>query len=200
MDLENYLLKNSKEEEISLIVKSLADAAIKISNTIRSIKPQESISNNDRKLNSDGDIQKPLDIISDEILISFLEQSPAAAYASEEQEGFIDFKNNNNFIVFADPLDGSSNIDVNVSIGTIFSIMSKNNLPLEKAFIQNGSHQKSAGFFVYGPQTTLFITVGVGTSLFALDEIKGKFILVKDNITIPEKTTEYAVNAAYRRF
>ena len=65
MDLENYLLKNSKEEEISLIVKSLGDAAIKISNTIRSIKPQESISNNDRKLNSDGDIQKPLDIISD---------------------------------------------------------------------------------------------------------------------------------------
>ena len=87
MDLENYLLKNSKEEEISLIVKSLGDAAIEISNTIRSIKPQESISNNDRKLNSDGDIQKPLDIISDEILISFLEKSPAAGYASEEQEG-----------------------------------------------------------------------------------------------------------------
>ena len=73
MDLENYLLKNSKEEEISLIVKSLGDAAIEISNTIRSIKPQESISNNDRKLNSDGDIQKPLDIISDEILVRFLE-------------------------------------------------------------------------------------------------------------------------------
>ena len=200
MDLENYLLKNSKEEEISLIVKSLGDAAIKISNTIRSIKPQESISNNDRKLNSDGDIQKPLDIISDEILISFLEKSPAAGYASEEQEGHIDFKNNNNFIVFADPLDGSSNIDVNVSIGTIFSIMSKNNLPLEKAFIQNGSHQKSSGFFVYGPQTTLFMTVGVGTSLFALDEVLGKFILIKDNINIPETTTEFAINAAYRRF
>ena len=129
-----------------------------------------------------------------------MKKSPAAGYASEEQEGHIDFKNNNNFIVFADPLDGSSNIDVNVSIGTIFSIMSKNNLPLEKAFIQNGSHQKSSGFFVYGPQTTLFITVGVGTSLFALDEIKGKFILMKDNHTIPETTAEFAINAAYRRF
>ena len=73
MDLESYLLKICKEDEISSIVKSLADAAIKISNTIRSIKPQESISNNDRTLNSDGDIQKPLDIISDKILISFLE-------------------------------------------------------------------------------------------------------------------------------
>ena len=78
--------------------------------------------------------------------------------------------------------------------------MSKNNLPLEKAFIQNGSHQKSSGFFVYGPQTTLFMTVGVGTSLFALDEILGKFILIKDNINIPETTTEFAINAAYRRF
>ena len=200
MDLNNYLLKNSKEDQISSIVKSLADAAIRISNTIRSIKPYESISKSDTKLNSDGDIQKPLDIISDEIILNFLKKSPAAGYASEEQEGYIDFKNNNNFIVFADPLDGSSNIDVNVSIGTIFSIMSKNKLPLEKAFIQKGSYQKSSGFFVYGPQTTLFITVGVGTSLFALDEIQGKFILIKDNITIPETTTEFAINAAYRRY
>ena len=200
MDLDNYLLKNSKENEISSIIKSLANAAIKISTSIRNIKAEKIDSNNDKKINSDGDIQKPLDIISDEILISFLEKSPAAGYASEEQEGCIDFKNDNNFIVFADPLDGSSNIDVNVSIGSIFSIMSKNNLPLEKAFIQNGSHQKSSGFFVYGPQTTLFMTVGVGTSLFALDEIIGKFILIKDNINIPETTTEFAINAAYRRF
>ena len=200
MDLDNYLLKNSKENEISSIIKSLAKAAIKISTSIRNIKAEKIDSNNDKKINSDGDIQKPLDIISDEILISFLKKSPAAGYASEEQEGHIDFKNNNNFIVLADPLDGSSNIDVNVSIGTIFSIMSKNNLPLEKAFIQNGSHQKSSGFFVYGPQTTLFMTVGVGTSLFALDEVLGKFILIKDNINIPETTTEFAINAAYRRF
>ena len=87
MDLESYLLKNCKEDEISSIVKSLANAAIKISNTIRNIKLHESISSNDSKLNSDGDIQKPLDIISDEILISFLKNSPAAGYASEEQEG-----------------------------------------------------------------------------------------------------------------
>ena len=200
MDLDNYLLKNSKENEISSIIKSLANAAIKISTSIRNIKVEKIDSNNDKKINSDGDIQKPLDIISDEILISFLKKSPAAGYASEEQEGHIDFKNNNNFIVLADPLDGSSNIDVNVSIGTIFSIMSKNNLPLEKAFIQNGSHQKSSGFFVYGPQTTLFMTVGVGTSLFALDEVLGKFILIKDNINIPETTTEFAINAAYKRF
>ena len=200
MDLDNYLLKKSTEEEISSIVKSLADAAIKISIIIRSIKTQGDVSKSDTKTNFAGDIQKPLDIISDEIILSFLKKSPAAGYASEEQEGHIDFKNNNDFIVFADPLDGSSNIDVNVSIGTIFSIMSKNNLPLEKAFMQNGSNQKSSGFFVYGPQTTLLITVGVGTSLFALDELQGKFILIRDNIVIPETTNEFAINAAYQRY
>ena len=200
MDLDNYLLKKSTEEDISSIVKSLADAAIKVSTIIRSIKTQKDVSKSDTKINFDGDIQKPLDIISDEIILSFLKKSPAAGYASEEQEGHFDFKNNNDFIVFADPLDGSSNIDVNVSIGTIFSIMYKNNLPLEKAFFQNGCNQKSSGFFVYGPQTTLLITVGVGTSLFALDEMQGKFILIRDNIVIPETTNEFAINAAYRRY
>ena len=111
-----------------------------------------------------------------------------------------DPKNNNNFIVFADPLDGSSNIDVNVSIGTIFSIMNKNNLALEKAFIQKGSNQKASGFFVYGPQTTLFISVGHGTALFALDELKNQFYLIKEKIIIPKSTSEFAINAAYKRF
>ena len=78
--------------------------------------------------------------------------------------------------------------------------MSKNNLPLEKAFIQNGSHQKSAGFFVYGPQTTLFITLGIGTTLFALDEKQDKFVLIKDNVNIPKITNEFSINASYRRF
>jgi fructose-1,6-bisphosphatase I len=138
--------------------------------------------------------------LSDEVLIDFLKKSPVSGYASEEQDGFIDFKNNNNFIVFADPLDGSSNIDVNVSIGTIFSIMSKNNLPLEKAFIQKGNYQKASGFFVYGPQTTLFLTVGLGTALFALDELKNQFYLIKEKIIIPKTTSEFAINAAYKRF
>ena len=163
-------------------------------------KKKDNTLNDVKKVNVDGDIQKPLDILSDEIMIEFLKTKPVSAYASEEQEGFIDFKNDEDFIVFADPLDGSSNIDVNVSIGTIFSIMSKNNLPLEKAFFQKGIFQKASGFFVYGPQTTLFLTVGHGTALFALDEINHKFILIKDKIIIPKSTSEFAINASYKRF
>ena len=200
MYLNNYLLKYCKENDLSSIIKSLANAAVEISSSIRNIKKFGSNISAEKTVNKDGDIQKPLDIMSDEILIKFLKKSPVSGYASEEQEGFIDFKNNNNFIVFADPLDGSSNIDVNVSIGTIFSIMNKNNLALEKAFIQKGSNQKASGFFVYGPQTTLFISVGHGTALFALDELKNQFYLIKEKIIIPEKTSEFAINAAYKRF
>ena len=200
MYLNDYLSKYCKENELSLIIESIASAAIEISNITRNIKKIDNTLDTRNTVNKDGDIQKPLDIMSDEVLIDFLKKSPVSGYASEEQNGFIDFKKKNNFIVFADPLDGSSNIDVNVSIGTIFSIMSKNNLPLEKAFSQKGSYQKVSGFFVYGPQTTLFLTVGVGTALFALDELKKKFCLIKEKIIIPKTTSEFAINAAYKRF
>ena len=199
MLLKEYLIENCENEQLATIIDNLADAAILISKTIKTIN-KISHSENKKSINVDGDLQKPLDIKSDEIIIDYLKKSPVAGYASEEQEGFIDFKNNNEFIVFADPLDGSSNIDVNVSIGTIFSIMPKNNLLLDKAFTQSGSKQKSSGFFVYGPQTTLFLTVGKGTLLLALDENIEKFIIINDEVSIPKSTSEFAINAAYKRY
>ena len=200
MLLKEYLTDNCENEQLAIIINNLADAAILISKTIKTINKISQSEVNKKSINVDGDLQKPLDIKSDEIIIDYLKKSPVAGYASEEQEGFIDFKNNNEFIVFADPLDGSSNIDVNVSIGTIFSIMPKNNLLLDKAFTQSGSKQKSSGFFVYGPQTTLFLTVGKGTLLFALDENIEKFIIINDEVSIPKSTSEFAINAAYKRY
>ena len=200
MYLVEYLSKFCEEKDIRFIIKNLSQAAIKISKVIRSVDNAVNVNNKFETKNIDGDIQKPLDILSDEILLEFLKKSPASAYASEEQEGFVDFKNNNEYIVFADPLDGSSNIDVNVSIGTIFSVMPKNDLSLEKAFLQKGMNQKSSGFFVYGPQTTLFLTVGKGAALFCLDEEKNEFIIVNEQIKIPISTNEFAINASYSRF
>ena len=200
MLLKEYLIDNCENEQLAIIINNLADAAILISKTIKTINKTSQTEVDKKSINVDGDLQKPLDIKSDEIIIDYLKKSPVAGYASEEQEGFIDFKNNNEFIVFADPLDGSSNIDVNVSIGTIFSIMPKNNLLLDKAFTQSGSKQKSSGFFVYGPQTTLFLTVGKGTLLFALDENIEKFIIINDEVSIPKSTSEFAINAAYKRY
>lgn len=200
MLLKEYLIDNCENEQLAIIINNLADAAILISKTIKTINKISQTEVDKKSINVDGDLQKPLDIKSDEIIIDYLKKSPVAGYASEEQEGFIDFKNNNEFIVFADPLDGSSNIDVNVSIGTIFSIMPKNNLLLDKAFTQSGAKQKSSGFFVYGPQTTLFLTVGKGTLLFALDENIEKFIIINDEVSIPKSTSEFAINAAYKRY
>ena len=200
MLLKEYLIDNCENEQLPIIINNLADAAILISKTIKTINKISQLEVNEKSINVDGDLQKPLDIKSDEIIIDYLKKSPVAGYASEEQEGFIDFKNNNEFIVFADPLDGSSNIDVNVSIGTIFSIMPKNNLLLDKAFTQSGAKQKSSGFFVYGPQTTLFLTVGKGTLLFALDENIEMFVIINDEVSIPKSTSEFAINAAYKRY
>ena len=199
MDLNDFLSEHCKDENLTSIINNLSDAAIIISNEIKNIDKKINSEVNLENKNADGDLQKPLDIFADEVLINCLKDCPVSGYASEEQDGFIDFKNHHNLIVLADPLDGSSNIDVNVTIGTIFSIISKNNLPMTEAFLQKGTSQKSSGFFVYGPQTTLFLTTGNGTYLFALDESNHKFILI-NRVNIPQVTSEFAINAAYKRY
>ena len=200
MYLSAYLSEYCKESNLNKVIINLSSAAIQISKIIRNLNNDINNKGISETKNLDGDIQKPLDILSDEILMQYMSNAPVSGYASEEQEGFVDLKNNHDLIVIADPLDGSSNIDVNVSIGTIFSIMPQNNLPLEQAFLQKGREQKSAGFFVYGPQVTLFLTVGNGTVAFGLDEDKSEFILINDKIKIPKSTSEFAINASYSRF
>ena len=200
MYLSAYLSQYCKESNLNKVIINLSNAAIQISKIIRNLNNDINNKGVSETKNFDGDVQKPLDILSDEILMQYMSNAPVSGYASEEQEGFVDLKNNHDLIVIADPLDGSSNIDVNVSIGTIFSIMPQNNLPLEQAFLQKGREQKSAGFFVYGPQVTLFLTVGNGTVAFGLDEDKSEFILINDKIKIPKSTSEFAINASYSRF
>ena len=200
MYLSAYLSEYCKESNLNKVIINLSSAAIQISKIIRNLNNDINNKGVSETKNFDGDVQKPLDILSDEILMQYMSNAPVSGYASEEQEGFVDLKNNHDLIVIADPLDGSSNIDVNVSIGTIFSIMPQNNLPLEQAFLQKGREQKSAGFFVYGPQVTLFLTVGKGTVAFGLDEDKSEFILINDKIKIPKSTSEFAINASYSRF
>tara|TARA_B110001450_G_scaffold229575_1_gene230223 strand:+ start:461 stop:1423 length:963 start_codon:yes stop_codon:yes gene_type:complete len=200
MYLSAYLSEYCKDTNLNKVIINLSNAAIQISKIIRNLNNDINNRGESDTKNFDGDVQKPLDILSDEILMQYMSNAPVSGYASEEQEGFVDLKNNHSFIVIADPLDGSSNIDVNVSIGTIFSIMPQNNLPLEQAFLQKGREQKSAGFFVYGPQVTLFLTVGKGTVAFGLDEDKYEFVLINDKIKIPKSTSEFAINASYSRF
>jgi fructose-1,6-bisphosphatase I len=101
-----------------------------------------------------------------------------------------------------DPLDGSSNIDVNVSIGTIFSVLKKTDEKQaisEKDFLQPGKQQVAAGYCVYGPQTTLVLTVGDGVAMFTLDREQGSFVLTEENVKVPEDTQEFAINMSNMR-
>ncbi len=156
--------------------------------------------------NVQGEIQKKLDIIANEVLIEANEWGGhLAAMASEEMDSIYVVPNRypqGEYLLLFDPLDGSSNIDVNVSIGTIFSVLKKPEGHAgveEKDFLQSGSKQVAAGYCVYGPQTTLVLTVGDGVAMFTLDREQGSFVLTAENVRIPEDTKEFAINMSNMR-
>ena len=155
--------------------------------------------------NVQGEIQKKLDIIANEVLIEANEWGGhLAAMASEEMEDIYVVPNRypqGEYLLLFDPLDGSSNIDVNVSIGTIFSVLRKPEGPAvtEGDFLQAGSQQVAAGYCVYGPQTTLVLTVGRGVAMFTLDREQGSFVLTQEHVTIPADTQEFAINMSNMR-
>ena len=156
--------------------------------------------------NVQGEVQKKLDIIANEVLIEANEWGGhLAAMASEEMDGIYVVPNRypqGEYLLLFDPLDGSSNIDVNVSIGTIFSVLTKPEGATgveEKDFLQPGQQQVAAGYCVYGPQTTLVLTVGDGVAMFTLDREQGSFVLTEENVHIPEDTKEFAINMSNMR-
>ncbi|MFM2253114.1 MAG: hypothetical protein RJB68_1451 [Pseudomonadota bacterium] len=156
--------------------------------------------------NVQGEIQKKLDIIANEVLIEANEWGGhLAAMASEEMEGIYVVPNRypqGEYLLMFDPLDGSSNIDVNVSIGTIFSVLVKQPEGpgvSEQDFLQAGHQQVAAGYCIYGPQTTLVLTVGEGVAMFTLDREQGSFVLTQENVRVPEDTQEFAVNMSNMR-
>ena len=155
--------------------------------------------------NIQGEIQKKLDIIANDVLIEANEWGGhLAAMASEEMEGIHVVPNRypqGEYLLLFDPLDGSSNIDVNVSIGTIFSVLMKPEGAgvSEQDFLQAGTKQVAAGYCIYGPQTTLVLTVGDGVAMFTLDREQGSFVLTQRELRIPEDTKEFAINMSNMR-
>jgi fructose-1,6-bisphosphatase I len=157
--------------------------------------------------NVQGEAQKKLDVIANDILIQANEWGGhLAAMASEEVEEIRPIPSDyprGGFLLLFDPLDGSSNIDVNISVGTIFSVLKcpeGTAPPTEADFMQPGTSQVAAGYSVYGPATQLVLTVGDGVHGFTLDREMGSFIYTHPNMTIPEDTKEYAINASNQRY
>jgi fructose-1,6-bisphosphatase I len=157
--------------------------------------------------NVQGEAQKKLDVIANEILLQANEWGGhLAAMASEEVETVhqipFDYPKGG-FLLLFDPLDGSSNIDVNISVGTIFSVLRNppdHTEPTEDDFLQPGREQVAAGYAVYGPSTQFVLTVGKGVHGFTLDREMGSFIYTQPFMTIPTDTQEFAINASNARY
>jgi fructose-1,6-bisphosphatase I/sedoheptulose-1,7-bisphosphatase len=162
-------------------------------------------------VNVQGEVQKPLDVLSNEIFIRMNEwNGHLAGMASEEMETPLQIPGNyqrGKYLLTFDPLDGSSNIDVNVSVGSIFSILrapadaiASGRDVTEADFLQPGATQVAAGYAIYGPVTMFVLTVGNGVAGFTLNHNLGEFVLTHPQLRIPEDTHEFAINSSNSRF
>ena len=151
--------------------------------------------------NVQGEEQKKLDVISNDYLIDALKVHPqVGGLASEELDEFTPAQENGKYLVLFDPLDGSSNIDINMCVGTIFSILpAKNAVTQAEDFMQAGNQQVAAGYVLYGPSTMLALTVGAGTVFFTFDPETQQFLLTSENIQVAVDTKEYAINSSNQR-
>jgi len=157
--------------------------------------------------NIQGEVQKTLDVITNKIFIKALEWTGhLAALASEENDEVIQIPEvypKGKYLVCFDPLDGSSNVDLNMSVGTIFSILRAPEgvaTPTAEDFMQPGINQVCAGFCIYGPTTIMVLTTGNGVNGFTLDGDIGEFILTHPDMRIPQDTAEFAINMSNQRF
>jgi len=158
--------------------------------------------------NVQGEAQKKLDVLSNDLLINAKQANGTlAAMASEEMDDIYPIPPEyprGDYLLLFDPLDGSSNIDVNISVGTIFSVLKKQTpretLATTEDFLQAGTAQVCAGYAVYGPSTLLVLTVGDGVDCFTLDREQGEFVLTHAAMKIPENTQEFAINMSNQRF
>jgi fructose-1,6-bisphosphatase I len=203
--VEEQRLNNSIPAELRLLIEVVARACKTISHAVGKGALGDVLGSAHTE-NVQGEVQKKLDVISNEILLEANEWGGhLAAMASEEMETIHPIPNRypkGEYMLLFDPLDGSSNIDVNVSIGTIFSVLKAPDgmgEPSEQDFMQPGSNQVAAGYAVYGPQTVLVLTTGNGVNCFTLDREMGSWVLTERNMRIPATTKEYSINASNAR-
>ncbi|MDR3400222.1 MAG: class 1 fructose-bisphosphatase [Pandoraea sp.] len=208
--LTQYLIEQQREfnnipAELRLLIEVVARACKSISHAV-SKGALGGVLGSAGSENVQGEVQKKLDVISNEIMLEANEWGGhLAAMASEEMEDVFHIPNRypqGEYLLMFDPLDGSSNIDVNVSIGTIFSVLRCPDGvtdPTEQDFLQPGTQQVAAGYAVYGPQTVLVLTTGHGVNCFTLDREMGSWVLTQEGMRIPEDTKEFAINMSNER-
>ncbi|MEG3144107.1 class 1 fructose-bisphosphatase [Sphingomonas sp. RT2P30] len=206
-DLDSWLSQHAAASAphaaaVATTIGLIAEAGVGIAATIAEGPLGATFAETGGSANSDGDEQRGLDILADERFLGVIADSPVALYASEELAEPVLIAADRPLALAIDPLDGSSNIDTNVSIGTIFSLRAVRGDPTIDplaSFLQPGREQLAAGFLIYGPQTALVVTVGAGTHLFIYSRRDALFRLARADQQIPPKTREFAINASNYR-
>jgi fructose-1,6-bisphosphatase I len=206
--LKQYLAKWTGDSELRLAVsrtvEAIAAACIEISALVAR-GPLAGQLGAEKGDNADGDTQKALDLIANDLIIEAIHEAPVSLLVSEELEEPFPINQGAPLIVAADPLDGSSNIDTNVSVGTIFSILPSgqdetgSDVENTPGPLQPGTAQLAAGYVIYGPQTALVMTIGDGTMIFTLDPRTNEFRLTSPAVAISLSTNEFAINSSNSR-
>ena len=205
MNLDEYLVKQNIPEGLVETIKCFAKLIIKTSKLIE----EAPLNNQLGKLNQEnvqGEQQTILDVESNSIFVNDLKKTDSViGLVSEELEKPIYFdkkRTKNQYVAFFDPLDGSSNVSSNVSVGSIFSIYKINHdEPIKiKDFLQKGKNQIAAGFSVFGPSTILILTLGKGTFKFCFDKTLNEFVCIQENILINEDAEEFSINMSNKQF
>lgn len=202
-NLTSYLNNQSQTSDaVKSAIMTIADVGIEISKLLQRGALAD-IHGEAGNQNVQGEEQKKLDVISNDLLLDALSANPVCAgVASEELDDATPANANGELLVLFDPLDGSSNIDINMSVGTIFSILPYHNqgtVATNADFLQTGRNQLASGYVIYGTSTQLAVTVGNGVAMFSLDPATNEFILLDDKVTIAPDTKEYAINMSNYR-
>ena len=207
--LEDYLSEKLSQTEakqrLASVVKALASTVIQVANLVESAPLAGQLGKLENE-NVQGEQQAMLDLLTNDCFVASLQACEAVVgIVSEELEEAILLSKDtskSNYLAVFDPLDGSSNIEVNVAVGSIFSILKAplGGAPQTADFLQKGTEQVLAGYAIYGPSTILVLTFGEGVHVFALDRASGKFVLTQENMRVTEDTKEFAINASNARF
>lgn len=195
--LKSWVDNDKSRKDLCSTIKSIAKAGVELAGLIsrHGLTKKYEVA---REINASGDMQEPLDVIAHDAFQAALLTAPVAYLVSEEKPDPILLNPDCSLTVAIDPLDGSSNIDSNMSIGSIFSIFELH--PDQFLNIRPGEQQLAAGFLVYGPQTSLVLSCGDGTHIFTLERENSVFLQVGENIVIPPGQREFAINTSNYRF
>lgn len=200
--LTDYLNQVQASPAISSTLLTLANVGIEISQLLRQGALGDILGEAGNE-NVQGEAQKKLDVIANDLLLNALTHNPnCAGVASEELEHATHANDNGELLVLFDPLDGSSNIDINMTVGTIFSILPYHNIgkPItDTDFLQKGTEQLASGYILYGTSTIMAFTLKQGVVMFSLDAKHNEYIKIKQDIHIAPDTKEYAINASNYR-